>query len=100
MESDWTPDARLRVRVDEVLHYLWDPIGVSHAPEARDEYYAYSAHAFEMLKNGANADEIAAYLRGVRVERMCMGRGTERTGEKEIAEVLIRWKNVISDEFP
>ena len=28
-------------RVGEVLHYLWDPIGVSGVPQARDEYDSY-----------------------------------------------------------
>ena len=36
-------------RVDEVLHYLWDPIGVAGAPEARDEYYSYLPHVFSLL---------------------------------------------------
>ena len=34
-------DEELYRRVDEVLHYLWDPIGVAGIPEARDEYYGY-----------------------------------------------------------
>lgn len=28
-------------RVDEVLFYVWDPIGVANSPAARDEYYGY-----------------------------------------------------------
>ena len=95
MENDWTPDARLRMRVDEVLHYLWDPIGVSDAPEARDEYYGYSARAFEMLKNGAAALEIAQFLRKMRVERMEVGRGPDPMSENDIADLLIRWKEAI-----
>jgi hypothetical protein len=30
-------------RVDEVLHYVWDSIGVAGEPHARDEYYFLSA---------------------------------------------------------
>lgn len=92
MESDWTPDARLRMRVDEVLHYLWDPIGVSDIPEARDEYYTYSAQAFVMLKNGSSGEEIAAYLRKTRIEHIGLGRGKDVMSERDIAELLIRWK--------
>jgi hypothetical protein len=33
-------------RTDEVLHYIWDPIGVAGVPEARDEYDSYLPHAF------------------------------------------------------
>jgi|GEM_PF-7106682 len=29
-------DAELHQRIDEILHYLWDPIGVAHVPDARD----------------------------------------------------------------
>ena len=31
----------LHRRTDEVLHYIWDPIGVSGVPTARDEYSGY-----------------------------------------------------------
>ncbi len=31
--------------IDEVLHYIWDPIGISDAPEARDEEQALMAIA-------------------------------------------------------
>ena len=34
-------EIELYKRVDEVLHYLWDPIGVAEEPWARDEYYSY-----------------------------------------------------------
>jgi hypothetical protein len=34
-------DKELYRRIDEVVHYLWDPIGVSDVPEARDEYHSY-----------------------------------------------------------
>jgi hypothetical protein len=95
MEFDWTPDGVLRMRVDEVLHYLWDPIGVSDAPQARDEYYTYSAHAFGMLKNGSSAAEIEDYLRKTRIEHIEVGRGPEEMSEADIAELLLRWKQVI-----
>jgi hypothetical protein len=97
MEFDWTPDGVLRMRVDEVLHYLWDPIGVCDVPEARDEYYSYSAQAFGLLKNNASATEIAAYLRKIRVERIEVGRGSNRVSEEDIAELLVRWKELIFD---
>lgn len=98
MESSWTPDERLRIRVDEVLHYLWDPIGISDVPAARDEYYTYSAQAFGMLKNGATTTEIAANLRRIRVERMEIGRSPELISEDEIADLLVRWKEEIIGE--
>lgn len=41
-------ERELYQRVDEVLHYVWDPIGVSDAPEARDEYFSYLPIVFGM----------------------------------------------------
>jgi hypothetical protein len=57
-------------RVDEILSYLWDPIGVAGIPEARDEYYGYIPHVFSMLVNGAHQGAIADYLIQVEGERM------------------------------
>jgi hypothetical protein len=37
-------------RTDEVLHYIWDPIGIAGAPEARYEYHSYLPHVFSLLK--------------------------------------------------
>ena len=49
-------------RVDEVLHYLWDPIGVSDVPEARDEYHSYLPHIFSLLIRRVSAQEITDFL--------------------------------------
>ena len=32
----------LERRIDEVLFYVWDPIGVSDTPAARGEYSSYT----------------------------------------------------------
>lgn len=63
-------DEELYRRTDEVLHYLWDPIGVAGYPGARDEYYGYLATVFNLLKTDAGADKIAAYLAQVASEHM------------------------------
>ena len=39
-------DAELFSRVDEVVHYVWDPIGVAQEPWARDEYNSYLSQIF------------------------------------------------------
>ena len=64
------PDLALSRAVDEVLHYLWDPIGVASFPEARDEYHGYLPHIFGMLKGGSIEDQHADYLGVVSTERM------------------------------
>ena len=52
-----------RARVREVLMQEWDPIGVSGAPGAADEYGAYVGKAYVMLMDErATAETISAYL--------------------------------------
>jgi hypothetical protein len=63
-------DQELYQRVDEVLHYLWDPIRVSGVPMARDEYYNYIPQIFSLLKQRASVETIAAYLDNLVVEHI------------------------------
>lgn len=55
-------EAELYKRCDEVLHYIWDPIGVSGEPGARDEYSSYLPKVFALVRDNATAEEIAKYL--------------------------------------
>lgn len=71
MSSKLSPkDQALYSAVDEVLHYIWDPIGVSGVPQARDEYHGYLPHVFSLVRNGANDEIIAVYLGELVRERM------------------------------
>lgn len=38
-------------RIDEVLYYLWDPIGVSEEPCARSEYSSYVSSILNFVIN-------------------------------------------------
>lgn len=80
-------------RADEVLHYMWDPTGVSGVPEARDEYYSYLPSVFQLLVHGDGAETIANYLSSV--SRDSMGLGGNRSRDFEVAETLIDWRNQI-----
>jgi hypothetical protein len=86
----------LHRRCDEVLHYLWDPIGVASAPAARDEYASYLPRVFALLLGGSGADEIVAYLVGVETERMGLPGNPARA--RRTAEVLIEWRDSIVGE--
>jgi hypothetical protein len=77
-------------RVDEVLHYLWDPIGVASCPDARDEYYSYLPQVFALVKAG-NREEIERYLAEVCVDRM--GLSSNPAAEKKIAAILIQYRD-------
>jgi hypothetical protein len=87
-------DEELYRRTDEVLHYIWDPIGVSTAPEARDEYYSYLPQVFKLLKSEAGAESIAAYLTEVATQRMGLGENHKR--DLEIAELLLHWQHIVN----
>jgi hypothetical protein len=41
--------ARVHHRVDELLHYIWDPIGIAASTGARDEYDSYVPTVVKML---------------------------------------------------
>jgi hypothetical protein len=88
-------DMELYRRVDEVLHYVWDPIGVAGNPMARDEYDGYLPHVFGILKENGGAEEIARYLGKVEVDRMGLKENVD--GNKEVAQALLEWRKVISD---
>ena len=73
-------------RTDEVLHYIWDPIGVSGVPEARDEYHSYLPRVFSMLASTTDGKEIVDYL--ISVERDMMGLSVTNKSKENILEVI------------
>jgi len=79
--------------VDEVLHYVWDPIGVAGAPQARDEYYGYLPNVYALVKDGRDADTIARYLTKAAVEAMGLSENSEH--DLKVARVLVEWREVI-----
>lgn len=64
------PYTRVHNRVDEILYYVWDPIGVAGAASARDEYSSHVPTVVKMLFDGADAGAIARYLGQVESESM------------------------------
>ena len=80
-------------RVDEVLYYVWDPIGVAPNAVTRDEYQRYLPEVFAMLQGGVGVSPIAAYLDNVATERM--GLNGNPGHSKRVAEFLLDWKTEI-----
>jgi hypothetical protein len=92
-------ETELKQRIDEVLHYIWDPIGVAAGvPEARDEYSDYVVPAFELLQANASADQISEHLDKLVTERM--GLDSNKEESTRVALLLIRWKEVLLLERP
>jgi hypothetical protein len=100
MGTKLSPKAlRLYRAVDEVLHYVWDPIGIAHVPEARDEYYSYLPQVFDMVRDARDEPAIASYLGKVRVDRM--GLPARPDFDLAVARLLLEWKSYVDlDDEP
>lgn len=83
-------DLALYRAVDEVLHYVWDPIGVGRCPQAREEYRGYLPQVFGMLRDGVEEAAIAAYLTSVTEKQM--GLTARPDCDREVARILLDWK--------
>ncbi len=49
-------------KIDEILWFDWDPIGVNDYPEARDEYRSYVPEIYDLKILGADRALIAERL--------------------------------------
>jgi len=70
-----TKDLKLFERVDEVLFYMWDPLGMSYEPACRDEYSSYVEKICQMLIDGRSEQDLAQHLDWLCTNQM----GTETT---------------------
>jgi hypothetical protein len=94
MEANRSPkDTELYHRIDEVLHYLWDPCGISDAPQARDEYYGYLPSVYSLLHQGADAGMIASLL--TEIEGKYMGLSGNTARNQKVADLLVEWREHI-----
>jgi predicted RNase H-like HicB family nuclease len=87
--------SELERRCEEVLHYVWDPIGVSGEPGARDEYVVYVPHVCGLLRTGATEKEVVAYLDSAVGEAMGLQPDSGRTAKA--ARVLIDWRDWLNE---
>jgi hypothetical protein len=86
-------DRDLYRMVDETLHYVWDPIGVAGEARARDEYYGYVPATFKLLREGAAAEAIGAYLDDVTVDGMGLSPNPQHT--LKAARLLTEWREIV-----
>lgn len=82
-------------RCDEVLHYLWDPIGIAGSPGARDEYDAYLPQVFKLVVEGVPREQLVEYLLSIESERM--GLAPKRPGAENAVDSLLEWWEWISE---
>jgi hypothetical protein len=88
-------DMELYQRVDEVLHYVWDPIGVSTMARGRDEYYMYLPDVFALVTRDVDARTIAEYLNEVTTQRMGLAKDPSHT--LQVANLLLAWKRNVHE---
>jgi len=86
-------EGELYKRCDEILHYIWDPIGVAGETGARDEYRPYLPEVFALVRDNAEPGRIAAYLAGIEVERMGLRVDSER--DRAVVRLLLEWREFI-----
>jgi hypothetical protein len=80
---------------NEVLHYVWDPIGVAGSPHARDEYDSYVPGVVSLLLSDASASKIAKHL--TQISTVSMGLSASPKKDLEAAEMLIEWCQILKD---
>ena len=77
-------------RIDEILFYKWDPIGISDTNWARDEYQSYLPKVFSMAMEPQSPARISEYLTLVATERM--GLSAARDHDTAIATLIMEVK--------
>jgi hypothetical protein len=92
--ADWhmwwkRPGAR---ELRQLLMEEWDPIHVRGVPEAADEYDTYLGQIASRLREGATADDVAAFLNDVEEVRMGLGASVaSRERNRALAARLRSW---------
>ena len=88
-------DKELRRRVDEVLFYMWDPIGVAHEPCTRSEYENYVPKICQLVEQNDNIAPISRYLANIVKDQMGLSPNMKHCDFT--AELLLKHKQVIKD---
>ena len=84
-------------KIDEILWYDWDPIGVNSTTDTRNEYQGYVPEIVRLKQNGMSKREIALHLFKIETERM--GLSGIMANCLKIADRIINlsyWKAAIS----
>lgn len=80
-------------RIDEILFYRWDPIGISNDGWGRDEYNGYLPKVFRIALEQSLPESIAEFLTNVTTERMGLSEAKEH--DLEIAKQILQVKDAI-----
>jgi hypothetical protein len=82
-------------RIDEVLFYVWDPIGVSDEPIARREYENYVPETMKLVIENEDVEPISAYL--LEIAGTQMGLISDKNKCDYTAKMLLEYKHAINE---
>lgn len=85
----------LRRRVDEVLFYVWDPIGIDSDPCARGEYEGYVSEVLELVETNDEISPISKHL--AMIISSYMGISPNKKLCDYTAKILLRNKRAIKE---
>lgn len=83
----------LEKRIDEVLYYVWDPIGVSDSPYTRGEYSSYVPGILQLVRANSLAEKISSHLSDI--VRTQMGLTPNEARERRVADLILQHKDAL-----
>lgn len=87
---------QLALRINEVLYYVWDPVGVNDLPSARDEYDSYAKRVLQAVLEGKSKDEISKIL--TKFTTGPMGLEPRKEHDDEVAEIVLEYADLLRDK--
>ena len=91
---EFEPD-ELAKRIDEVLYYVWDPIGVANAPYGRGEYSSYVPAILTLVIGGSSVEKISSHLSDIVRNNMNLSPNEENS--LHTAELILEHKKAIDE---
>ena len=83
----------LRKRIDEILFWVWDPIGISTECATRGEYEIYVPKILELVLSNEKPEPIADALREIAETKIGFDSTDEsRKHDLKVAELLLEHK--------
>lgn len=80
-------------RIDEVLCYIWDPIGINDSAYARDEYSSYVPVICSAAQKKNCTNEIADCLNTIVMSSM--GLQSDKAACMRAAEQIFEWSELL-----
>jgi len=83
----------LRKRINEILLYVWNPIGIEATSKTSHEYETYAGQVLELVLKNAGKEEVSDYLSKVVQEQLGLDPNQEHN---DIVAVLVcDWKDTL-----